>query len=37
MLHGFATSAGVLDLGRQAVRETGETLRQVFAGSLVAR
>jgi acetyl esterase len=35
MLHGFATSAGVLDLGRQAVRETGDTLRQVFSGALV--
>ena len=33
LLHGFATSAGVLDLGRQAVRETGQTLRQVFSGS----
>jgi hypothetical protein len=36
MLHGFATSAGVLDLGRQAVRETGETLREVFSTALVA-
>jgi acetyl esterase/lipase len=35
MVHGFATSAGVLDLGRQAVRETGDTLRQVFSGALV--
>jgi acetyl esterase len=36
LLHGFATSAGVLDLGRQAVRETAETLRAVFSAALVA-
>ena len=33
LIHGFATSAGVLDRGRQAVAEMGDALRSAFAAA----
>ena len=36
MVHGFVTSAGVLDAGRQAVAEAATALREAFAGTAAA-
>jgi acetyl esterase len=33
MVHGFVTSAGVLDAGKQAIREASAALREAFAGA----
>jgi acetyl esterase len=37
MIHGFATSTGALDVGRQAVREVGASLRAALAAPVGAR
>jgi acetyl esterase len=36
-VHGFVTSAGVLDLGKQAVRESAAALREAFTSAMVTR
>ena len=36
MIHGFVTSAGVLDQGQQAIRDASAALREAFAGARVA-
>jgi acetyl esterase len=33
MIHGFVTSAGVLDQGKQAIRDATAALRAAFAGA----
>jgi hypothetical protein len=36
MIHGFVTSAGVLDQGKQAIRDAAAALRAVFSGVTAA-
>ena len=36
MIHGFVTSAGVIDQGKQAIRDASAALREAFAGTTVA-
>ena len=36
MIHGFLTSAGVLDQGKQAIRDATAALREAFAGETAA-
>jgi acetyl esterase len=36
MIHGFVTSAGVLDQGKQAIRDASAALREAFSGATAA-
>jgi acetyl esterase len=36
MIHGFVTSAGVMDQGKQAIRDASAALREAFAGTTAA-
>jgi acetyl esterase len=36
MIHGFVTSAGVIDQGKQAIRDATAALREAFAGATAA-
>ena len=36
MIHGFVTSAGVIDQGKQAIRDASAALREAFAGATAA-
>ena len=36
MIHGFVTSAGVIDQGKQAIRDAAVALREAFAGTTAA-